>query len=270
MAQTELAHIEVDLALDGHRLRDCFSWSAAAGTDSAARQQLCEAASAFAARLVSEEGLPASFHDAIVQAIEEQASSSAGSASPDEEEQLETIECAGAPAVAVHQRSPTSACCVTPCALRRLDVQVGSTRLVDKFVWDCASTGSDTLAFARGLVSDLGLSPAFIPGVALSIRQQARLVQPVQPGSSVYLRGSETYFQHSSPCCLGQARVLRERKKQSGLTGASEASAALEQHGNSGSSGHLAAVQCLAYGVPLRSILDSAAARRCRLVLALA
>jgi len=76
----------------------------------------------------------------------------------------------------------------------------------------------------------------------------------------------------SSPGYLGQARALRERKKkQNGLTGASaEASAALEQHGNGGSPGNLAAVQCLADGVPLRSILDFAAARRCRLVLALA
>jgi len=102
MTQTELAHIELDLALDGHRLRDCFTWSVAAGTDIAARQQLCEAASAFAARLVSEEGLPASFQDAIVRAIKEQASSSACSMSPDEEERLEAIECAGTQASAVH------------------------------------------------------------------------------------------------------------------------------------------------------------------------
>eukprot|EP00035_Acanthoeca_spectabilis_P037604 m.46288 g.46288 ORF g.46288 m.46288 type:complete len:554 (+) comp8735_c0_seq2:77-1738(+) len=54
----------------------------------------------------------------------------------------------------------------------QLNVQLGTTLLQDKFVWDHAETSFTPEQFAERLCSDLGIGGGFIPLVACSIREQ--------------------------------------------------------------------------------------------------
>lgn len=139
LQQEVLIPIRLDMEIDGHKLRDTFTWNKNEKTTSPEQ---------FAEVLCDDLDLPSSsFIPAIAQSIRQQID-----AFPNE--------------TFMEDAPPDQR------VVLKLNIHVGNISLVDQFEWDMSEKANDPEEFALKLCAELGLGGEFVTAIAYSIRGQ--------------------------------------------------------------------------------------------------
>ncbi|RWS28240.1 SWI/SNF-related matrix-associated actin-dependent regulator of chromatin subfamily B member 1-like protein [Leptotrombidium deliense] len=164
-SQTEvLVPIRLDMEIDGHKLRDTFTWS---------KNEQFITPEQFAEVLCDDLDLPSiSFVPAIAQSIRQQIESFPTDNFLDE---------------ATDQR-----------VVLKLNIHVGNISLVDQFEWDMSEKENSPEVFALKLCSELGLGGEFVTAIAYSIRGQLSWHQRTYAFSETPLATVEVPFRNQS------------------------------------------------------------------------
>ncbi|EGD77658.1 hypothetical protein PTSG_08750 [Salpingoeca rosetta] len=131
-----LASITLNLDLNGHKLRDQFLWNT---------QDKSISVYKFAQQLCQDLEVPTLFTHQVAAAIQSQIDAHH----------------------ALKEYTPE-----TDNIIIKLEVQVGTTQLVDQFEWDISNPLNSPEHFAETLTRDLGLGPTYTNSIAVAIREK--------------------------------------------------------------------------------------------------
>ena len=159
-----LVPIRLDMEIDGHKLRDTFTWN---------KNEQLVTPEQFAEVLCDDLDLPASaFVPAIAQSIRQQIESF----------QTDTL---------LEEQTDQR-------VILKLNIHVGNISLVDQFEWDMSEKENSPEEFALRLCAELGLGGEFVTAIAYSIRGQLSWHQRTYAFSESPLPTVEVPFRNQS------------------------------------------------------------------------